>query len=338
MAGTCDARGIFDVGRDFAFGYPNAGTRGRAPARDGGFLRAADFREPVALGRTGLEVGRLGVASGYWAPAEAIELAFERGCNYFTWGTFIKGRSPHMAAAIRRIVANGERDRLVLAMFSYAHQAFLTETFLVRGLKALGIERADVLVLGYFSRRPSQSVIDGALRLKAKGLVRFLGLSGHNRALFPELRREGLFDVLHVRYSAVNSGAEVDAFPALAGEGRPGRRVLHRHGLGAAAQPAKDACGRGAADGGRLLPLRALAPRRRRVPGRRTHRRTDAAEPGGARRRTDGPGRARAHAPDRRSPVRQAAAGEAGGLRAATRRASVFKARPLLARDAGGRW
>lgn len=185
-------------------------------------MGAADFRGPVALGRTGLEVGRLGVASGYWAPAEAIELAFERGCNYFTWGTFIKGRSPHVAAAIGRIVANGQRDRLVLAMFSYAHQAFLTETFFVRGLKALGIEQADVLVLGYFSRRPSRSVIDRALRLKEKGLVRFLGLSGHNRALFPELRREGLFDVLHVRYSSVNSGAEVDAFPALAGEGRPG--------------------------------------------------------------------------------------------------------------------
>jgi predicted aldo/keto reductase-like oxidoreductase len=180
------------------------------------------FREPVVLGRTGLRVGRLGVASGYQAPADAIELAFENGCNYFTWGTFIRGRSPHMAEAIRRIVANGQRDRLVLGMFSYAHQAFLTETFLVRGLRSVRLERADVLLLGYFSRRPPRSVIDGALRLKERGLVRFVGLSGHNRALFPELRREGLFDVFHIRYSAVNSGAEVDAFPGLSGDDRPG--------------------------------------------------------------------------------------------------------------------
>jgi len=34
-------------------------------------------------------------------------------------------------------------------MFSYGHQAFLTETFLVRGLKAVGLDHADVLVLGY---------------------------------------------------------------------------------------------------------------------------------------------------------------------------------------------
>ncbi len=182
----------------------------------------SDFRQPVELGRTGLKVGRLGVASGYWASAEAIEMAFARGCNYFTWGTFIRGRSPHMATAIRRIVANGQRDALVLGMFSYAHQAFLTETFLARGLRSVGLDHADVLLLGYFSRRPPRSVIEGALRLKEKGLVRFVGLSGHERRLFPELRREGLFDVFHVRYNAVNSGAEADAFPGLGGEDRPG--------------------------------------------------------------------------------------------------------------------
>jgi aryl-alcohol dehydrogenase-like predicted oxidoreductase len=181
-----------------------------------------DFRAPVPLGRTGLQVGRLGVASGYWAPADAIEMAFERGCNYFTWGSFIRGRSPHMADAIRRIAANGERDKLVLGMFSYAHQAFLTETFLVRGLKSVGLDHADVLLLGHFSRRPRRSVIEGALRLKERGLVRFVGLSGHRRALFPELAREGLLDVFHIRYNPVNRGAEVDAFPGLRGEDRPG--------------------------------------------------------------------------------------------------------------------
>jgi predicted aldo/keto reductase-like oxidoreductase len=183
---------------------------------------AMDFAQPTALGRTGMQVGRLGIASGYQAPADAIELAFERGCNYLTWGTFIRGRSPHLREAVRRIVANGQRDRLVLSMFSYAHQAFVTEKLFVRGLGALGLERADVLVLGYFSRMPSRAVLDGALRMKEKGLVRFIGLSGHNRRLFGELRREGVIDLFHIRYSAVHSGAEADAFPGLGGEGRPG--------------------------------------------------------------------------------------------------------------------
>ena len=33
------------------------------------------FNEPVVLGRTGLRVARLGIASGYGAPTEAFEEA-----------------------------------------------------------------------------------------------------------------------------------------------------------------------------------------------------------------------------------------------------------------------
>ena len=43
--------------------------------------------KPRTLGRTGLKVGPLGVAASYGAPVEAFEEAFERGCNYFYWGS-----------------------------------------------------------------------------------------------------------------------------------------------------------------------------------------------------------------------------------------------------------
>jgi predicted aldo/keto reductase-like oxidoreductase len=181
-----------------------------------------NFHEPVILGRTGLRVGRLGIASGYGAPTTGIEEAFERGCNYFTWGTVIKGYSPQMRQAMKNIVGKGRRDRLVLAMFSYAHNNFLTERMFVRGLKSAGLDHADVLILGYFSRRPSRRLIDGALRMKEKGLVRFIGLSSHNRKLLGELGRDGEFEVMHVRYNAAHRGAESDIFPLLGGERRPG--------------------------------------------------------------------------------------------------------------------
>lgn len=181
-----------------------------------------DFHEKRVLGRTGLKVGRLGIASGYGAPAAAIEEAFEKGCNYFTWGTFIKGRMPGMKEAIINIVKKGQRDNLVLSMFSYAHNAFLTEFFFQRGLKALGIDHADILILGYFPKRPNPRIIEGALRLKEEGLVRFLGISSHNRRLFPELAKEDIFDVFHIRYNAAHRGAETEVFPHLVGDGRPG--------------------------------------------------------------------------------------------------------------------
>jgi aryl-alcohol dehydrogenase-like predicted oxidoreductase len=180
------------------------------------------FSEKVPLGRTGLKVGRLGIASGYWAPAKTIEEAFDRGCNYMTWGTFVKGFSPHMGEALRNIKANGQRDRLVLAMFSYAHQSFLTEHFLVKGLKAAGLDYADALILGHFSKPPSAKITEGALKLKEKGLVRFLGVSSHNRRMFAKLPNDGVFEIYHVRYNAAHRGAETEVFSSLPANDRPG--------------------------------------------------------------------------------------------------------------------
>lgn len=182
------------------------------------------FNEPTVLGKTGLKVGRLSIASGYKAPAAAIEEAFERGCNYFTWGTVVKGYSDEMRKALKEIVAKGRRDRLVLSAFTYAHNNFLTERLLRRGLENAGLDHADVLVLGYFSRKPSRRLIDGALRMKEKGLIRFLGISSHNRKLLGSLAQNSEFDVLHLRYNAAHRGAEIDIFPYLPEETgkRPG--------------------------------------------------------------------------------------------------------------------
>ncbi len=181
-----------------------------------------DFHSPAVLGRTGLSVGRLGIASGYGAPADAFEEAFERGCNYFTWGTVVKGFSPHLRRALRNIAGRGRRDRLVLAAFTYAHNNFFSERLLRRGLKSAGLDYADVLVLGYFSRRPPRRLIDGALRMKDQGLIRHIGLSSHNRRLIGELAKENDFEVFHLRYSAAHRGAETEIFPFLPAAGRAG--------------------------------------------------------------------------------------------------------------------
>jgi predicted aldo/keto reductase-like oxidoreductase len=185
-------------------------------------INFTDFRQRVALGRTGLQVGRLGIASGYGAPTEALEEAFERGCNYFTWGTIFKGYSPHLRRALQNIVAKGQRDRLVLAMFSYAHNNFFTERLFLRGLKSAGLDHADILILGYFSRRPPRRLVDGALHLKERGFIRFIGLSSHNRKLLGQLAQDGEFDVLHVRYNAAHRGAETETFPLVGSGNRPG--------------------------------------------------------------------------------------------------------------------
>jgi predicted aldo/keto reductase-like oxidoreductase len=181
-----------------------------------------DFNTKVKLGITGLQTGRLGISSSFGAPALAFEEAFEKGCNYFTWGTFIKGRSQEMLTAIKNIIAKGQRHQLIIAYLTYAHNAFLTEVFLKKNLKALGIDYVDILVLGYYPKRPSQKILDGALKLKKQGMVHFLGLTSHNRAVFGKLHKEGSFDLFHIRYNAAHRGAETDTFPYLTGEDRSG--------------------------------------------------------------------------------------------------------------------
>jgi len=181
-----------------------------------------NFNEKVILGRTGLRVGRLGISSSFGAPAEAFEEAFEKGCNYFSWGTFVKGRSKEMKKSIINITNTYQREDLVLSMFTYAHQAYITEKLFVRGLKELGIEFADILVLGYYPKRPNQRIIDGALELKENGLVRHIGISSHHRKVFADLFEEGLFDIYHIRYNAAHRGAETDTFPFINMENKPG--------------------------------------------------------------------------------------------------------------------
>jgi aryl-alcohol dehydrogenase-like predicted oxidoreductase len=181
-----------------------------------------DFKEKITLGRTGLRVGRLGISSSYGAPAEAYEEAFERGCNYFNMGSFIKGRSKEMIKAIKNITAKGKRDELVVAMYDYTHSPLIRQNHFKKGLRKMGLEYVDELLLGYYSRQPRRSVMNWAIRLKEQGLARHLGVSSHNRKVFAELSRDGLFDIYHVRYNAVNSGAEKDVFPLLPHENKPG--------------------------------------------------------------------------------------------------------------------
>lgn len=178
-----------------------------------------NLKESKTLGRSGLKVGRLGVASGYGAPTEAFEEAFEKGCNYFFWGSF---RRVSMASAIKNISAKGQRDKLVLVIQIYNRMASMMAGSVERGLKKAGLDYADVLLLGLFNSMPSERIIEAAQNLKESGKVRFLAMSGHHRPVFPVAAERGIFDIFHVRYNAVHRGAETDVFPKFPLKDRPG--------------------------------------------------------------------------------------------------------------------
>jgi aryl-alcohol dehydrogenase-like predicted oxidoreductase len=177
------------------------------------------FPRRITLGRSGLSVSKLGVASSYGAPTAAYLEAFERGVNYFYWGSL---RSRAMGDAIREI-ARDRRDELVLVVQSYSRFGSLLLRSEEKALSKLDIDHADVLLLGWFNRTPPRRVLDAARRLVERGRVRHLALSSHKRSLLPTILDHNDVDIWHLRYNAVHRGAERDVFPSLEGV-EPGKR------------------------------------------------------------------------------------------------------------------
>lgn len=171
--------------------------------------------EKRSLGETGIKVGRIGISSSFGAGPEVYEEALTHGCNYFTWGTFIKGRSADFITFVRQIVASKRREDIVIGLLSYTHTVKLGEMFLNSALRKLGTDYVDCLILGYYSSKPPDRILEWGNRLKERGIVRAIGLTTHNRDIVVSLAEEQLLDFFHFRYNAVHRGAERDIFPLL---------------------------------------------------------------------------------------------------------------------------
>ncbi|MGD1100571.1 MAG: aldo/keto reductase [Terriglobia bacterium] len=169
------------------------------------------------LGRTGLEVGRLGISSSYGVPGDAVERAFERGVNYIYWGS---RRRSSFGEGLKRL--RPQRDRFVLVVQSYTRVAGLMAWSLERALRALRFDHADVLLLGMWNKPVAPRILDAARQLKQRGLVRFLAVSTHQRTRVPQIAATNDFDIVHFRYNAAHPGAEKEIFPHLPAANRPG--------------------------------------------------------------------------------------------------------------------
>jgi aryl-alcohol dehydrogenase-like predicted oxidoreductase len=181
-----------------------------------------DLRTPIVLGQTGLRASRLGIGSSFTTDERVIEEAVEQGVNYLYWGSL---RRSAFGRAIRS-VARRARDRVVVTVQSYTRVAALMAPSVEIALRRTGLPYFDFLLLGMWNRPPGPALVDAAQRLQARGLVRHLMLSTHNR---PSLqghfaafeRGESPYAAFMLRYNAVHRGAERDVFPHLPASARP---------------------------------------------------------------------------------------------------------------------
>jgi len=199
-----------------------------------------DFRAPIELGQTGLRTSRLGIGSSFTGDERFIEEAVERGVNYLYWGTI---RRSAFGRAIRS-AARRDRERLVVTVQSYTRVAALLAPSVEIALRRSRLAYFDFLLLGMWNRPPGAALVDAARRLQARGLVRHLMISTHNR---PSLqghfrafaRGESPFAAFMLRYNAVHRGAERDVFPHIPDEPRPGILAYTATRWGHLCDPAK---------------------------------------------------------------------------------------------------
>jgi len=187
------------------------------------------FTQRVPFGRTGATVNRVGLASGYGVPAAAIEKAYhEYGVNYFYVSPVLNLNS--MVQAVHNL-GTGNRDELFIVLARPYLKGFggrRLESYVEKWLAKLDLQWIDLLFQGV-DKSLNPKLTDRILRLQDSGKVRFVGISSHERPVFPRVASgevKAPADFFHVRYNTVHTGAEQDVFPHMPRERRPGITIF----------------------------------------------------------------------------------------------------------------
>jgi aryl-alcohol dehydrogenase-like predicted oxidoreductase len=168
--------------------------------------------EKVRLPKTEIMSSALGLGSSFGLEASDIEHAYGRGLNYFYFGS---ARRPGFARGVRSLVKQGQRDELVLVVQTYTRAASLMGRSLRSGLRALGTDYADYLLLGWWNEPPPERILDAARALREQGACKHVMISCHNRLAFERHAQIPGIDAIMVRYNASHPGAEHEVFPKL---------------------------------------------------------------------------------------------------------------------------
>jgi predicted aldo/keto reductase-like oxidoreductase len=172
------------------------------------------------LGATAREVGPIGLGSSYGLPGREVERAFERGVDFFLWGSM---RKSDFGRGVRE-VARKDRARATIAIQTYARAAWTMPGSVERALRALGTEYVDILCLAWWNGLPPARIVDRAIALRDSGKVRSLMISCHERPTFARFIDDGRYDALMLRYNAAHPGAEREVFPFVEAAGPRERR------------------------------------------------------------------------------------------------------------------
>jgi aryl-alcohol dehydrogenase-like predicted oxidoreductase len=128
-----------------------------------------------------------------------------------------------MRDALRNLTAS-HRDQVVIAFQSYDKSGLVMRHFHEKGLRRLGVDQADLLIMSWMRGVPRGNMLDTALKLREEGKVKYLGISTHDRPIAGRIAADSdsPIDTIMIRYNAANVGAERDIFPYIPESNAPG--------------------------------------------------------------------------------------------------------------------
>ena len=180
----------------------------------------------ITLGRTGLEVTRIGIGGAYCETADGYRAALDCGVNYLdTARVYRNGEDEKVIGQAIR----GRRDSLILATKSGQRDAEGARKDLETSLQLLGVDHVDIWQLHHLNTQEEREkalapggAMDAARKARDQGLVRFIGVTGHDWPQIAEAVATGLFDTVLCWYNCAMREPEETVFP---------EAVAHRTGV-----------------------------------------------------------------------------------------------------------
>ena len=162
---------------------------------------------------SGKKASILGLGSNPNMDSQCVSMAYQGGINYFF---FYNLNSTHLIQECNKLAKN-YRQQIIMATGSESRDFNILDTYRSDFCQQLKIKIIDIFFLEYISPQDDieqvQALLEKLSIWKEKGLIRYLGISTHNRDLAVKFLNSGKIDVLMHRYNMAHRQAEKQVFP-----------------------------------------------------------------------------------------------------------------------------
>jgi aryl-alcohol dehydrogenase-like predicted oxidoreductase len=171
----------------------------------------------TTLGRTGLVVTRFGVGGAYCPSVDGYRAALDCGVNYVDTARAYRDGADE--GIIGRAI-QGRRHDLVLATKTMKRDAAGARQELEASLRLLGTDHLDIYQLHHLNTQADREqalgpsgAMEAVCRAREQGLVRFIGVTGHDWVQVQQAVATGLFDTVLCWYNCAMKEPETTVFP-----------------------------------------------------------------------------------------------------------------------------